>query len=450
MRTEAGADRDLGLGVLLAVLASVYATQTLLTTMAMQSLPALLREAGASLQFAGLSALFMLPWALRFLWAPAVERRRLPPARRPRRSRIIIVRGQWCLAATLGVAAGAGAVGWITLPQQAAWLLALFFLAALVSATVDIACGGFAVEQLRVPERGWGNAAKVGSAYLGVLLGSSVFLLLADWRGWPVALAVVALAIALLTLPWVAVREPARALPGTAHLRPSLRNAWHQSRVRLGLLLAFVLGAGVRVAVGMVGPMLLDHGVGMTELAWLFGAFSVGAGLLGCLLGGFMVRCLSGWPAALWMVFVQACVLGALVWSAAGALRPGLIVLVGLLFASMAGGFVAIYAALMGLASPSQPGVDFALFESADALMAMAGGVAGGWLAQHGGYTACFGLAAACSLVAVVFALLCVPRSAFSEVHAAHHRPGRTCKGAPTHDQGAGPRLVRQERNHAC
>ena len=39
----------------------------------------------------------------------------------------------------------------------------------------------------------------------------------------------------------------------------------------------------------------------------------------------------------------------------------------------------------MQAASPLQPGVDFSLFQSADALVA----VAGGWLAQRGGYGLC-------------------------------------------------------------
>ena len=48
----------------------------------------------------------------------------------------------------------------------------------------------------------------------------------------------------------------------------------------------------------------------------------------------------------------------------------------------------------MEAASPLQPGVDFTLFQSADALIAAAGGLAAGWLAQHMGYGACLASAA--------------------------------------------------------
>jgi MFS transporter (putative signal transducer) len=49
----------------------------------------------------------------------------------------------------------------------------------------------------------------------------------------------------------------------------------------------------------------------------------------------------------------------------------------------------------MGQASLAQAGVDFTLFQCADALTATLGGLAAGALAQYLGYGACFGLAAA-------------------------------------------------------
>lgn len=402
MRTDAPV--RLGPGALLAALAGIYVTQTLVTTIAMQSLPVLLRQAGASLQLVGLSALFMLPWALRFLWAPAVERWRLPVGTARRRSRTLILRGRWLLAAGMVAVAVAGVAGGLSLQAHGAWLLALFFLAAVLAATVDIACGGFAVDQLTQERRGWGNVAKVGGSYFGMLLGGSAFLLLSDRYGWQLALGAVGAVVVLLTLPLLAIREPGREQAGDAFIRPSLRRAWRRPQVRQGLLLAFVLGTGVRTAVGMAGPLLLDKGASMAELAWLFGAFSVGAGLTGTALGGLLVRWARSWRAVWMAVAMEAAVLAALAAGATSLPLAGLIALVGLLFGVMACGFVAIYSALMGLASPSQPGVDFALFQCADALVAMVGGVAGGWLAQHFGYGVCFGLAAAMAAGAAAFA----------------------------------------------
>lgn len=66
-------------GRVIFAIAGVYVTQSLVSALSMQSLPALVRAAGGSLALAGATTLFMLPWALKFIWAPWIERWRLPP-----------------------------------------------------------------------------------------------------------------------------------------------------------------------------------------------------------------------------------------------------------------------------------------------------------------------------------------------------------------------------------
>lgn len=83
-----------------------------------------------------------------------------------------------------------------------------------------------------------------------------------------------------------------------------------------------------------------------------------------------------------------------------GASLTVLTILVGLIFTALGCVWVALYSALMNLTAPLQAGVDFTVFQSADALLAMAGGAAGGWLAECLGYHFCFGLAAALSVIA--------------------------------------------------
>jgi MFS transporter (putative signal transducer) len=96
-------------GRVIFAIAGVYVTQSLVSALSMQSLPALVRAAGGSLALAGATTLFMLPWALKFIWAPWIERWRLPPDSPERRSRLLILRGQVAFAALLMMAA---AIGW--------------------------------------------------------------------------------------------------------------------------------------------------------------------------------------------------------------------------------------------------------------------------------------------------------------------------------------------------
>lgn len=387
---------------LLPAVAGVYITQTLITALITQALPTLLRGEGASLQLIGLTALLWVPWGIRFLWSPLVERWRLPAGRLERRSRILILTGQWLMAAILFLLGLASLAGQLSLSGHAGWILGVLLLAALAAATADVACDGFVVDQLAMNRRGWGNVAQVGGSYVGAMLGAGGFLLVAGQYGWPLALMAAGLAVVLLGLPMLLLREPPRDRALAVDHRPSLLHALRRPQVRHGLLLLLLSSAGVRLTFGMFGPFLLDRGMTVEQLGWLFGSLYVGAGLTGVVLGGVLVRCAPGWRAVWMAVGLKTCVLLALALAAPAASLTLLIVLVGLMFMILGGLWVALYSALMGLTSPLQAGLDFTVFQSADALLAMAGGVAGGWLAQHLGYDFCFGLAAALTVVAAL------------------------------------------------
>lgn len=400
MSTSSSSPRRLPAARVLPAIAGIYISQTVITALTTQALPSLLRSEGASLTVAGLTALLWVPWGIRFLWAPWVERIRLPAGRLERRSRTLVLTGQWLMAAILILLGVASLIGQVTLHSFAVWLLGGLLMAALVAASTDVACDGFTVEQLAGQRRGWGNVAHVGGSYAGAMLGAGGFLLVAGTAGWSMALVAAGLVIVLLGLPMLRVQEPPRDKALAVDHRPGLWHALRRPQVRMGLLLMLLSSVGVRLTLGMFGPFMLDHGMTLEQLGWLFGSLHIGAGLTGAVLGGLLVRAAPGWQAVWIAVGLKAGVLLALTLAAPAASLTVLTILVGLTFAILGCLWVALYSALMNLTSPLQAGVDFTMFQSADALLAMAGGVAGGWLAGHLGYSFCFGLASVLTVIA--------------------------------------------------
>jgi len=385
---------------LLAAVAGIYISQTVVTAVTTQALPALLRNSGASLQVVGLTALLWVPWGMRFLWAQTVERWRLPHGRLERRSRTLVLAGQWLIAAVLLGLGAASLARQFALSAYAPYLLGGLLVAALIAASTDVACDGFTVEQFASEQRGWGNVAQVGGSYVGAMLGAGGFLLIAAAFGWPQALLAAGLTIVLLSLPLWCLQEPPREhLPEHDH-RPRLWDALRRPQIRTGLLLLVLSSLGVRLTLGMFGPFMLDRGMRLEQLGWLFGSLHLVAGLTGAVLGGVLVRAVPGWRAVWLAAGLQALVLFALTLAATSASLATLTWMLGLMFAVLGCVWVALYSALMHLTSPLQAGLDFTVFQSADALLAAAGGVAAGVLAQHLGYPVCFGLAAACSALA--------------------------------------------------
>ncbi|ROP62747.1 MFS transporter (putative signal transducer) [Enterobacter sp. BIGb0383] len=394
------------LGRVLFAVTGIYITQTMISTLAMQSVPALVRAAGGSLALIGATTLFMLPWALKILWAPTIERWRLPAGSQKRRSRPLILGGQMALAGLLLLAALTGYLNRAHPFQsdELFWLFGLLMAAGLVAATLDIACDGFCVDQLSDGGYGWGNVAQVGGSYLGMMLGGGAFLLLAARYGWPFAAAGLAVMIVVFSLPMWRTAEPARSQP-VAH-RPSLGNALSRRSTWFGLLLIVGLNAGVRVVMPLSAPVLLDHGLDMASLGWLLGGGSIAAGLVGTLGGGLLIHSLGQWRALYCAFVLQAIILLTIalcLWLLpAGSALPVLMGLTVAQFIVTACSMVCVYAVLMGLSSPLQAGVDFTLFQCADAGIAILGGTVGGVLAQYSGYSGSFFCAAGLTVMALV------------------------------------------------
>ncbi len=386
-----------GLKVILPAIGGIYIAQSLVGSFSFLGLPAVLRSQGVSLGQIGLVSLLMLPWALKFLWAPALERLRQPVGR-PRRTRFIVTVGQLLVALLLASTA-------LTSPDDFSVLIVLLAVVAITSATIDIACDAFAIENLPERQRGWGNTMQVGGGYLGIVLGSGLFLVLQPVVGWSIAILFLSLCIVVLVLPFQAIgrENTVSETDGSPQQRPSLSRALANPAVRHGLILTVVFELGARFVQPMLSPYLVDLGVSLQTVGAINGAGGVVGGLLGTVLAGFCVRLFGANAALAAGVLMQAGILTLLaVASYANMPVSAIIALVLVKSSVMAFGFVVLYSRTMGLASLKQAGVDFTLFQCADALIAGLAGVAAGRLAEIAGYAACLSLGAVVSCLAVV------------------------------------------------
>lgn len=405
---EGGLLAALPLWRILLAIGGVYVAQSMIGGITFMGIPAVLRAEGKGLDQIGLVSLLMLPWALKFLWSPFAERYRIRPDG-TRRSRRVVGIGQLACALLLALLAWLG-------PQAMGPMFAILAVVAIIAATVDIAADAFAVEQLAKEHRGWGNSAQVGGGYVGMVLGSGLFLVLVPSVGWAVAMGVMALFMLVLAAPFLLTPEPAQAIPQDRH-RPSLGFALRRPEVRAGLLIAVLFEAGVRLLQVLAGPFLIDRGLDLATLGIVNGVGGVMLGLVGTLLGGLLVGVAGAERAVMVAATAQAVALALL---AAGAfLHIGVVPLTALVLLKtlvMAMGFVSLYALLMGLSSLKQAGVDFTLFQCADAAVAGLAGYVAARIAAEFGYGITFAAAAAVAAGSLLILPLLIGRA-----HAALH-----------------------------
>lgn len=379
---------------LIGSIGGLYVAQSVIGGATWTGLPAVLRAEGLPLDRVGLLSLLVLPWALKFLWAPMIERARLP--RGGDRSALVVALGG--LFAVLGFFA-IGLMG----PSPLLPVLAVLFLVACATATVDIACDGYAVESLREGQLGWGNAAQVGGAYLGSAIGGGLFLVIVDRAGWQTGAWAMAVLIVVMGLPFLRhANRRSRPVPsGEPHV-PSLRAALRRPEIRRGLAMAAIYVVAQKTALGMVGPFLVDSGLDLAVIGALNGLGSLAVGFAGALAGGALTRTLGIRPVLGLAAACQAAVLGLLALQAGTGLFPVAVpaglVLCGTLI--MAVGFVALYAQFMRWADPRQGGVDFTLFQCMDAAISMLAGLAAGMVAEALGFAVFFAIAALLAVLA--------------------------------------------------
>jgi len=374
---------------------SLYVAQSVIGGITWTGLPAVMRDAGASLDNIGLLSLIGLPWAFKFLWSPAIERFRLPRDGRNRTGWVILIGGLMSILGLLAI----GGIGLASLSP----VLVCLTVVALAAATVDIACDGYAVQNLKTADHGWGNAAQVGGAYLGSALGGGLFLVLVAQFDWRIAIWAMAALLVLLGLPFFLTPKAPVPAETRAH-SPSILTALHRPEIRRGLLVCAIYVLAMKVALGMLGPFLIDKGIDLATVGLLNGVGSLILGAAGALVGGVLVRIFGARAVLIGALLPQA---AALAFFSLYALQGGwpqpLLMTVSMISSSalMALGFVALYALFMEWSDPRQAGVDFTIFQCMDALVSIASGMTAGYVAEHFGYGLFFGAAAVIAVLAI-------------------------------------------------
>ena len=390
---------------LFAMLSALYFAQGLPSGLIAKALPPLLRDQGVSLSVIGFTSALALPWALKFAWAPFIDR--------------FGSRKRWLLALnclTMGLmllVASHDITAWIAaLP----WLLAVLFCMNIVSATQDIATDGYAVSTLKPAWRGLGNSIQVVGYKLGMVVGGGALLWLTARHGWQASYAGLACLMLLVILPVLFMKD------ATAGERQAATHAqWQGMGGYIRLFREFVLRPGVgwwlltvalykfgdSLGSRMTGPLLSDSGYSLADIGLITGSAGATTGLLGAFVGGATLLRLGRLPALLGFGALQALGLAGF-FLVAGGLHDLYLLTAIVYFEQFADGLstVALFTIMMDRCRPQSPGTDYSLQASLQVLVAGVAALCGGLLTERFGYSAVFAIAAALTLLALVPAII--------------------------------------------
>jgi PAT family beta-lactamase induction signal transducer AmpG len=259
-------------------------------------LQAWMTEAGVDLGTIGLFALVGLPYTVKFLWAPLLDRFTLVRLLGRRRGWLVVIQVVLML-----VIAGLG----LTDPAEDPLVVALAaLLVTFFSASQDIVVDAYRRESLADDEQGLGASFYVNGYRVGMLLASGGGLILADFVPFRTVYFVMAGAMLIGIATSLLAREPAvpEGTPRTlfeAVVQPFVE---YFSRQDALLILLFILlyKIGDTMASHLTTPFYLDLGFSKTEIGTVVKLFGFWATIIGGLLGGVLILRL-GIYRALWV-----------------------------------------------------------------------------------------------------------------------------------------------------
>lgn len=327
------------------------------------TLQAWMTKEGVSLTSIGLFSLVALPYSLKFLWSPLLDRY-VPPFMGRRRGWLVITQ----IALMIAISCM-----FFQQPKQALQLLAVnAIVIAFFSASQDIAFDAYRTDVLEEAEMGAGAAITVLGYRLALVLTGSLALILADRLPWSVVYLFMAALMLVGLVSTFFAPEPTKPV----HTPESLLDAivlpfidFFQSHgVSLGvvsLLFITLYKFGDAMLNNMSTPFLLQTGFSQTDLGVIRGGMGLIATLVGTLVGGSVMSKLGIYK-SLWIFGGLQCLsnLGYLAIAFFGKNYDLLVLSINIENFCGGMGTAAYVAYLMSLCNPSFTATQYALLSS--------------------------------------------------------------------------------------
>lgn len=361
-------------------------------------LQAWMKEEGVDLTVIGFMSLVGLPYTVKFLWAPVMDRFTLHFLGRRR---------GWLLMAQIALIVSIAGLGFAN-PKNP-WMIAVAaFLVTFFSASQDIVVDAYRREDLADSELGLGSSLYVNGYRIGMLLASGGGLIMADHISFSMVYLIMAVCMLPGVLTTLFTPEPVVSAGTPGSLKEAVVNPLIEYFSRQGALwiLAFILlyKIGDTMASAMTMPFYLDIGFSKTEIGAVVKLFGFWATVIGSLIGGvFMLR--LGINRSLWIFgFLQAIsTAGFALLAMIGHSIPALAVVIA--FENLSGGMgTAAYVAFMGsITNKKFTATQYALLSSLMGIPRVLASAPTGYLAKHFGWASFFIL---CTLIAIPGILL--------------------------------------------
>lgn len=382
----------------LATFFCLYIAQTIPMSFFSTVIPVMMRQEHFSLSAIGLLQLIKLPWVLKFLWSPVVDRHAITTGDYKR----------WIFSSELIYASLIFAVAFLDFHTDFYTIVALIIISFIASATQDIATDALAVLSFSRQDKSMVNSMQSMGSFGGSMIGGGLLLLLFKQIGWNSLLPCLALFVGIALLPLLFNKgikiEPKdqneRAKKADILYFFARKSIWKQ----IGFL--FLYYSGLIGTLAMLKPWLVDLGYDMKEIGVMSGVAGTFVGFLASFAGGMIIRRIGRYRSRiLFAVFV---LIATFYFLALSYLQPTTPLLYGgifLLWGSYGMATIVVYTTAMDCVRPGREGTDFTIQTVITHLSGMLMAIVSGKIADHTGYHGLFFFETGLALLSLLYIL---------------------------------------------
>jgi PAT family beta-lactamase induction signal transducer AmpG len=338
-----------------------------------ETIPVYLRSEGAGLVQVGLVSSVTLPWTIKFLWAPLVDR--------------VGSRRLWITACLALLSVLTLLVGHANVHALAPRFWLLLTVMVTLSATQDIAIDAYTIETTTERELGVANSVRIALYRVAMFIAGGLLIFIAGRSSWRLAFTVGAVLLAVLAAFGMALPTVTTATASHRSIWEPIQALFRRPGIGLVILFALIFKLDVALLEPMMRPFWVDRGLSLEEIGAVLTTGRIVATIAGAVLGGVLTT-RWGIRTALWALGgVQA--FSALGYFAAATFSVSKgAVYAAAFFENFAAGLgtAAFVAYLMSVAERRFAATQYALLSALMALTRSGAGAVSGRMAESLGY----------------------------------------------------------------
>ncbi|MDZ7738045.1 MAG: MFS transporter [Bacteroidales bacterium] len=386
------------------VLFSLYIAQSVPMSFFSTVVPVIMRQENYSLEAIGLLQLVKIPWIIKFLWAPLVDR----TSSKARHYK------KWIILSELFYAVIIIGIGFLELQTDFRMIVILMVIAFIASATQDIATDAYAILILKRAERSIGNSMQSAGSFVGALLGTGVLLIAYYYFGWKTLLFLLALFVLFAVIPLMLYRKKGAQIPEKVKERISVADVYKFFRIKgmhKRVLILIFYYSGIIGILAMLKPYMVDLGYSVKQIGFMSGILGTSVAAISAFVSGYIIKTIGRRSSAFLFAFIN--LLAGLFFVFISTGTPGLPAMyagICLVWGAYGLSTVVIYTTSMDIVRKGREGTDFTVQIVITHLSGMLIAVFSGKVGDMLGYTGLFTLEAGLALLSVFVLIYALPK----------------------------------------